>query len=164
MKWERNSPEKQTRPATPYFKLSDMERKQRYTERVLHELSDVYGTEFPKLADDDLKKIVDAAAIDIDANSNIGADYERLKTRPREMAFAKLWFEWNEPKVGFNHGCGTLQDLFIENMQIGTKVTETITLRDRMIVATVIQWLGSNVGMEFLRGALERCGYEIIEK
>ena len=36
-----------------------------------------------------------------------------------------------------------------------------ITKRDACIVATVIQWLGSNVGFDFLRTCLEKCGYRL---
>jgi hypothetical protein len=32
----------------------------------------------------------------------------------------------------------------------------------RVLIATVIQWLGSNVGWCFLTGCIERCGYRII--
>lgn len=37
------------------------------------------------------------------------------------------------------------------------------TLRDRIVAATVVQWLGSNVGMSFLEMALKRCGYKIVK-
>ena len=33
--------------------------------------------------------------------------------------------------------------------------------RDRIVAATVIQWLGSNVGFGFLEEALRKCGYRI---
>lgn len=36
------------------------------------------------------------------------------------------------------------------------------TLRDRQIAATVIQWLGTNVGMCFLDQALARAGYRVV--
>ena len=39
-----------------------------------------------------------------------------------------------------------------------------INERDRMIVATVIQWLGSNVGFSFLHETLKDFGYIIVEK
>jgi hypothetical protein len=38
-----------------------------------------------------------------------------------------------------------------------------ITARERFIVATVIQWLGSNVGFCFLREVLKSCGYDIVK-
>lgn len=38
------------------------------------------------------------------------------------------------------------------------------TLRDRIVAATVIQWLGSNVGMSFVEMALARVGYKVVRK
>lgn len=37
-----------------------------------------------------------------------------------------------------------------------------ISSEDRRIVATMIQWLGTNVGWDFLNRALRRAGYEIV--
>lgn len=42
-----------------------------------------------------------------------------------------------------------------------TRTAFVITPRDRKIVATIIQWLGTNVGMGFLHEALRRCGLYI---
>ena len=39
-----------------------------------------------------------------------------------------------------------------------------ITRRDRAVIATLMQWLGSNVGYSFLVTALKKCGYEVIER
>jgi hypothetical protein len=39
-----------------------------------------------------------------------------------------------------------------------------ITERDRNIAATLIQWLGSNVGMAFLHESLRRCGYDVAKR
>lgn len=41
------------------------------------------------------------------------------------------------------------------------KVHYEVTQRDAEIVATVIQWLGSNCGMSFLQAALQKCGLRI---
>ena len=35
------------------------------------------------------------------------------------------------------------------------------TERDRVVAATVVQWIGSNCGMSFLREALSQAGYEL---
>jgi hypothetical protein len=40
----------------------------------------------------------------------------------------------------------------------------TVSLRDRFVAATVIQWLGTNIGFHFTCSALKQCGYEVIEK
>lgn len=37
------------------------------------------------------------------------------------------------------------------------------TERDAKVAATVIQWLGTNVGFGFIRSCLEEAGYKIIE-
>jgi hypothetical protein len=36
-----------------------------------------------------------------------------------------------------------------------------ITQRDAVIVATVVQWLGTNCGFAFLTEALEKCNYQV---
>ncbi len=90
------------------------------------------------------------------------------QNNPREVAFAQEWdkendSEWNS---GTNHGRGILQDLFINtepNWPFFHKYYQLfISRRERMIVATVIQWLGSNCGMSFLHSTLGKCGYKIV--
>lgn len=36
-----------------------------------------------------------------------------------------------------------------------------VTERDRIVVATIIQWFGSNCGFDFIRQAVEKCGYTL---
>jgi hypothetical protein len=93
---------------------------------------------------------------------------------PREVAFAAQWdqeHEWRDvlqslcsPECDpddkgavrvWNPGSLTGYRLF--------PLGET-TERDRIIAATVVQWLGSNVGMSFLHEALGRCGYRVEKK
>lgn len=98
--------------------------------------------------------------------ANVGINVKRLPENEREMAFHEQWLQENAPVSGVNHGHGVLQDLFIESSSpfiFGRKVVEEISNRDRMIVATVIQWLGSNCGMCFLNEALARFGARITE-
>lgn len=87
-----------------------------------------------------------------------------------EQAFHDQWKKENIPMYGFNHGHGTLQDLFFESnpnilspVSTGKRILD-INSRDRKIVATVIQWLGSNCGMCFLGEALDRFGHKIVKK
>lgn len=96
--------------------------------------------------------------------SNVGYRVERIENNEREKAFFEQWLKENEPVTGVNHGHGILQDLFIESTGFlgQTKVIELINERDRYIVATIIQWLGTNVGMSFLHAALERFGARIV--
>lgn len=107
-------------------------------------------------------------ALNQDAHeSNVGYRFERTKHNPRELAFYEQWKKENQPIAGINSGNGILQDLFIES-KVGDpfykKWVLEINNRDRMIVATVIQWLGSNVGMGFLYSVLERFNARIVEK
>lgn len=82
-----------------------------------------------------------------------------------EKVFADSWEEENVPEPCFGFGYGILQDLFCEgelpfNLLQG-RATHIINPRERMIVATVIQWLGSNVGFCWLQETLKKGGYEV---
>lgn len=87
----------------------------------------------------------------------------------REKAFAEKWAEWNTPErsVHTNFGYGTLQDLFIKGSPIDflakREVDRIITAEDAQLVATVIQWLGSNCGWSFLTEALGEAGFRIVK-
>lgn len=75
-----------------------------------------------------------------------------------EKALADEWVEWNDPSK--HGGMGILQDLML-----GTYKYESpedfdpwVSDRERKIVATIIQWLGTNVGRSFLGAASSRMG------
>jgi len=98
----------------------------------------------------------------------------------------KIWIEeWeqdNYPHQGRNHGFGILQDLMIthkdykydgvnrDDFLLGSRYSITpdrkmiyeITDREQNIAATLIQWLGTNCGHEFVCRCLKRCGYNVI--
>jgi hypothetical protein len=86
-----------------------------------------------------------------------------------EREFVKEWQEINTSDSSVNYGHGTLQDLFIGgghpfapfSPQYAVK---KITPMDRMIVATIIQWLGSSIGFSFLKKVLNNGGYDIVPK
>ncbi len=85
---------------------------------------------------------------------HVGIRRERCVNNDREMAFHKHWLEENRINFGLNSGHGILHGLFVgHNIEL--------TKRDRMIVATAIQWLGSNCGFGFLEETLKDCGYSI---
>jgi hypothetical protein len=63
----------------------------------------------------------------------------KSQNNPREVAFYEQWKKEQED----GH---TLQHL------IGNKLTQ----RDATVAATVIQWLGSNIGMSFLEESILR--------
>jgi hypothetical protein len=112
----------------------------------------------------DLEAVIEMADKVACYKANKGINTKRLPHNEREMAFYEQWQEENAPISGHNNGHGILQDLFIESDTMGfrRKVVEEISNRDRMIVATVVQWLGSNCGMCFLDEALGRFGAKIV--
>jgi hypothetical protein len=74
-----------------------------------------------------------------------GLHSERLEPdagNPREVAFAKRWAIDNAPVL--IHYTSRPLDLIPDH-----------TERDEAVAATVIQWLGSNVGMAFLQAVIE---------
>ena len=93
--------------------------------------------------------------------------YRRTAFNDREKAFAESWEKENVPQHGLNYGHGILQDLFFtgspwfSNLNSRAKAIKIISRRERMIVATVIQWLGTNCGWCFLEETLRSCGYRI---
>lgn len=99
---------------------------------------------------------------------NQGVFSERILTNPREKAFAELWEKENNGPIthAINFGNGLLQDLFCERIPDAFisrpyHVLHEVTESERMVAATVVQWLGTNCGMSFLDMALRNCGYEI---
>lgn len=95
-------------------------------------------------------------------NKSVGWLIERCRFNRRERALAETWMKENkESRFG-----DTLQKIFIIDRDISGLFGKTrkvkITARDRFIVATVIQWLGTNIGWGFLENALRRAGYSIV--
>lgn len=74
---------------------------------------------------------------------NKGKHIHRFKQNPLEQQFAELWEEGNSGKRGRD----VIDYLMAEdpNSPMGE-----VTKRDREVAATVIQWLGSPVGQNFL--------------
>lgn len=99
---------------------------------------------------------------------NKGFFYQRVKLRPfvnewknKEKIFAEEWVKINKNKI---YDFGLLQTLFfvkdINNISPGYLLLK-ITPIQRCIVATVIQWFGSNCGFSFLVDCLKECGYKL---
>lgn len=125
----------------------------------------VYLMEKYREGDCELDDIIQAADRVICYKANVGINQKRLEWNEREKAFHDQWLQENAPVAGVNYGHGILQDLFIESdspFGFSRKVVELINDRDRMITATVIQWLGSNCGMCFLGEALQRFNARIV--
>lgn len=104
---------------------------------------------------------------------HVGLHARRTRNNPVEAAIAEKWFKDNDPDSsrGFNEGMGRLQDLMVvyppgeaglpSSPFSNRRVVFWITQREATIVATVMQWLGSPVGREWLFDILRKCGYEI---
>ena len=98
-----------------------------------------------------------------------GIFFNRTKELPREAALQQAWEKHNlESERYSGSGCRDfLESLFTDRGKsfglwwFRSRKLKTISNRDRMIVATVIQWLGSNVGFNFLSQALLSAGYVV---
>lgn len=65
---------------------------------------------------------------------------------PREVAFHDQWVEENDTS---------------QRRCLLYNLVPDCADRDAQVAATIIQWLGSNVGFSFLHDALSRAGYRI---
>lgn len=76
----------------------------------------------------------------------------------REKAFANSWVEENKTQRYHMFGpvCSRLEMLMVKDDRLIPVSQETATA-----VATIIQWLGTNIGRAFLDGALKKFGYHI---
>ena len=83
------------------------------------------------------------------------AENKKHKYNDTEEAFIN---RWNDKVIGESKN---LNAMFVNN-QLNKRLK--ITLRDRFVIATIIQWLGSNCGMCFLKESLGKAGYEIVKK
>lgn len=70
----------------------------------------------------------------------------------REKALSDKWEEDNPPPGQF--GVQPVLNALVPDC----------TQRDAMVAATVVQWLGSQVGFSFLNEALASVGYEIVQR
>lgn len=118
------------------------------------------------LSDTEIEELIQYAVQQDGWENNQGYKFERTEHNPIEKAFYEQWKEENKPQAHINNGHGILQDLFIDRTgMLGQRKWITdINNRDRWIVATIIQWLGTNVGMGFLREALNRVDMTIVKK
>jgi hypothetical protein len=69
----------------------------------------------------------------------VSQELMRRPPRPGEKAFD---FSWAQP----------------------VRVAFWIGKKERTIIATIVQWLGSNVGFDFLTRCLQACGYDVVKK
>ena len=108
-----------------------------------------------------------------------GIHRKRLnKHNPREVAFSKAWKEENIPrsdgtfllqKLMFDfsnkpeEGFYAVGSLLLREGIVYEKLIHEVTQRDAKVVATVIQWLGTNCGLSFLSQALKKCNLKIVD-
>jgi len=88
---------------------------------------------------------------------NAGYRVGRCRYNVLERAFAEEWMKENRQN-------NLLQMLFMKNGHslIFRTARAFITARDRFIVATIIQWLGTNVGFSFLERCLKTAGLKVV--
>ena len=97
-------------------------------------------------------------------SKNRGMVYHRIAENKKynynntEEAFIK---RWNQKRVGESKHLPTLFSFIEKDNKVKRKLK--ITFRERFIVATIIQWLGSNCGICFLKESLRDAGYEIVK-
>ncbi len=95
-----------------------------------------------------------------------GDYYKRTEFNPLEKALADQWESDNVPRSHINFGQGILQDLFgIPHPTFGHRMasfSHIIQPKERWVVATVIQWLGTNCGQSFLHEAFKKAGFKIV--
>lgn len=108
--------------------------------------------------------------VDLYANAkklrHVGYRVERCRFGLLERIFCEEWQKECRPARGINFGFGLLQDLFIEAARAGSpwagiRFVLIPSQREAYIVATVVQWLGTNVGFAFLLKCLNKAGLTI---
>jgi hypothetical protein len=92
----------------------------------------------------------------------MGSPVPGCEYRNSEKAFAEAW----EKEQQRSYGMPLVQALMVVHRpgEVSGRVAFWLTPRERVIVASIVQWLGTNVGFAFLREALRRCGYRITEE
>lgn len=121
------------------------------------------GNEIATLSETQLDDIFDIVLKSQEWSEHVGHRVGRIQFNAVEKAFHEVWLKWNEPRPGVDYGMGILQDLFIEpaGSMFFRKWVAEISSRERWIVATIIQWLGTAVGMSFLNEALRKVDMQI---
>lgn len=82
-----------------------------------------------------------------------GKSAHRISRNPAEAVFAAEWAKENERNT-LNRGCGTLDWLLHGD---GAECwPEKTTKAEAVVAATVVQWLGSPVGMSWVKRTLAK--------
>ena len=99
--------------------------------------------------------------IDYLGKQNKGLFHNRIE---ENLAMEK--FDWNNPEKTFAFMWQKIQekgflDGFFNNKSMDLRLN--VTDRDRLVCASVIQWLGTNIGQSFLNEVLEKEGKVIVD-
>jgi multisubunit Na+/H+ antiporter MnhG subunit len=88
-----------------------------------------------------------------------GLHAHRYPSNPREHRFAETWQRFNEKCSCMTTGAS--ETVLASILHTGDTVSPRIPSdRDFEVAATVIQWLGSPVGQDFLREAVPELDYD----
>lgn len=96
------------------------------------------------------------------SSRHAGWRVERCRYNFRERVFAEEWIKENRKQSGINFGQGILQDLFGIRTLWAYGWRLIVSRRDAFIVATVVQWFGTNCGWCFLERCVNRCGFKLV--
>lgn len=77
-----------------------------------------------------------------------------------EAVFAKAWKITNHPPSFLNGGYGTLQWLLCSDG--ASSPTRAVTQEEATVAATVIQWLGTPCGFDWLMQTVKSGGYHVV--
>lgn len=91
------------------------------------------------------------------------ASFNRVSHEINDLELAYL-SQYVEQEVKAHGRASTLAYLLDPESSYGTFAPKEPSDHDQMIAHTMIQWLGTNVGMDFVRKSLETAGYEIVKK
>lgn len=102
----------------------------------------------------------------LERSANVGYDVDRCSKNWREAAFAREWAQESEPRSGVNHGQGLAQNLFMRRIEGSyfldrSEHVHKLTDHERRLLASAIQWLGTNCGMSFLETVLKKAGFKL---
>lgn len=86
----------------------------------------------------------------------------------REEAFIKLWDKENNPPSWLNGGIGILEHLLHRETDASAmdhrRFNGDLTQEEATNAATVVQWLGTSCGWDFLRQCVEACGHDLVPR
>lgn len=89
---------------------------------------------------------------------HMGNNTHRLKSNPNELVMAKAWVEFIEGGQAMPERRPDALDQLLDSGFSSIHDVKPATDDDRRIAATIIQWLGSPVGSNFIETAREGFG------